>query len=163
MTLWLEEGRLRWKASKPPPQSLLAELRDRRDELVEALQPSPDATALLAFMEAAAIALAERKPDAEEEAERAAIFGLPPPSPSMPFSGTAPELESGKPASAAKRPLWESGTTEGRTLALLREPGAEAVLGPDGWVKISTLSGAYAIARPGLVESLGWPISRRSG
>ena len=156
MTLWLEDERLRWRACSPPPPPLLTALREGRAELVEALRPTPAAAALLAFMEAAAAALAEREPDPEEEAERAAIFGRPPPSPLLPFGGTSPQPEDGRPIATIKRPLWESQTMEGRTLALLRTPGVEVVVERDGWLRITAADGWYAFCRRTTAERIGW-------
>jgi hypothetical protein len=157
LTLWVEDGRLRWKARRQPPSSLLAALRERRDELIEDLRPTPASAALLAFMEASAAAMAAREPDPEEEAERAAVFDLPPLTPASPASGRISGPQSDRRLSAAKRPLWESGTMEGRTLALMRTPGAQVVLERDGWLKISTPDGSYAFARREVAERMGWP------
>jgi hypothetical protein len=154
--LWLDGDQLRWRAQRPPPPELLTAMRDARTELVEALRPSPQAAALLAFMEASQAALAERELNAEEEAERAAIFGLPPP-PLAELSSTATSLPvQHQRAPVAKRPLWESGTMEGRTLAMLRTPGVEAVLERDGWLRISLPDGSYAFVRRATAERIGW-------
>lgn len=152
MTLWLDGDRLRWRADRPPAPELLRAMRDSRAELVEALRPTSQATALLVFMEAAAAALAERKPDAEEEAERAAIFGLPPPADldSLALAGQVQHQP------GPKRPLWESRTMEGRTLEMLRTPGVEVVLERDGWLRISLPDGSYAFARRKTAEQVGW-------
>jgi hypothetical protein len=162
MTLWLEDGRLRWKACNPPPPSLLAELRDRREELLEALQPTPGAAALLAFTEASAAAMAEREPDPDEDAERAAIFGLPPLVQAIPGSRALPLPESDMLCAAAKRPLSESQTMERRIYALLRAPGVEVVVERDGWLRISSPSGAYALWNAGDASILGWHAKGRN-
>ncbi len=108
-------------------------------------------------MEAAAAALAEREPDSKEEAERAAIFGRPPPpvEPAV-LEPSSPIRRHREPG--ANRPLWESGTMEGRTLAMLRTPGAEVVLERDGWLRISLPDGSYAFAKRETAERVGWRI-----
>jgi hypothetical protein len=156
VTLWLDNGRVRWKAAKPPPTELLAALRERRDEVAEALRPSPGATTLLAFMKASAEALAEREEDPVEEAERAAIYDLPPPAPARHASSELPAPKSVEPSPAARQPLWEHSTMEGRTLALLRTPGVEVLVERDGWLRISTPDGVYALCQRETAEHVGW-------
>jgi hypothetical protein len=135
---------------------MIAALREKREELIEALRPTPASAALLAFMEASAATMAERELDPEGEAERAAIFDLPPPVPALPASNRTSGPQSHRPLPTAKRPLWESQTMEGRTLALLRTPGVEVVVERDGWLRISAPDGAYALALRETVECTGW-------
>jgi hypothetical protein len=123
--------------------------------VVETLRPASAVAALLAFMETAAAALAEREPDPEEEAERAAIFGLPAPAVTPLADSRAPEPES-RATHRAKRPPWVSQNMEGRTLALLRTPGVEVIVERDGWLRVSTPEGAYALVQRETAEHVGW-------
>jgi hypothetical protein len=150
----MDGNKLRWQSIRPPPPDLLALMQEKRSELVEALKPSQGVASLLAFIEEAYVALAGREPDAEEDAESAAIYGRPPPS-SLTIASveTLPET-AGRLLGSRRHP----NSTAGRTLALLQTSGTEAVMEQDGWVRISTPLGAYAYARPEFVESLGWPV-----
>jgi hypothetical protein len=152
--LWIDGGRIRWHSTRPPPADLLALMRAHRDDLVEALRPPPGAAFLWAFTEASHAALVERDFDPHEEPEREAIFGRPAQL-AIPID-PMPRPEQATASSHPKRPLWESQTMEGRTLALLRTPGVEVVVERDGWLRISTPVGAYALAQRVTAERVGW-------
>jgi hypothetical protein len=154
VSLVMEGGKLRWQSIRPPPHGLLDLMREKREELIDALKPSEGAASLLMFTDEAYAALVEREPDAEEDAERAAIYGRPPPS-SLPRASVEASPEPISPSGSQ----WHPNSTAGRTLALLRTPGAEVVVEREGWLRISTPDGAYAFARQELAERLGWFLS----
>lgn len=138
LTLFLDNGRLRWRASTPPPEDLLTALRAARDEVKAAL--------------------AERMTPAAQ--------GAPPPEgeASAPASGT-PRAAPERPW-LAYRPgrAWERGSLEARATAYLTTPGAEIVPGPGGWLFITLMDGRYLYLAPALVRRLGVPIPEaRSG
>jgi hypothetical protein len=159
MTLWLEGGKMRWKATQPPPPELLDALRKGRAEVEGALRLSPGAATLLASAEAAYSALTERENDGEEEAERAAIFGRPAPGPRGDppalFETLSPMHEEA-PAAAVNRSFLPGSTMEERTLAMLITPGVEVVVERDGWLRISLPDGSYAFAQRATAERAGW-------
>ncbi|WP_419899972.1 hypothetical protein [Roseomonas sp. USHLN139] len=129
VSIFLEGGRVRWRASQPPQPDLLAALKASQEEIAQAL--------------AAADSVAAEAPPAGEVGSTAAMATdvASPPAYPLPFLPSR---------------SWPPGSLEARAVRYLAEPGAEIISGRDGWLYVTLPDDRFIYLAPALLRRIGW-------
>ncbi|WP_419900904.1 hypothetical protein [Roseomonas sp. USHLN139] len=115
VSLFLEGGRVRWRASQPPHPDLLVALR-------------ADLTAI-----SAELAVTEREAEAANAEAELTLFPA--------ATAAAPVLLPPLPFRSPR--IWEPQSLEARAVSYVNEPGAEIVSGSQGWLYVTLLDGRF--------------------